>query len=42
MNSETIGVEFPKKQEINQKVAPLFLTALVIALDQITKDLVIK
>lgn len=42
MNSETIGVEFPKKQEINQKVAPLFLTALVIALDQITKALVIK
>ena len=42
MNSETIGVEFPKKQEINQKVAPLFLTALVIVLDQITKALVIK
>lgn|SRR5574344_172670 len=42
MNSETIGVEFPKKQGINQKVAPLFLTALIIALDQITKELVIK
>jgi signal peptidase II len=42
MNSETISVEFPKKQRINPKVAPLFLTALVIALDQITKALVIK
>lgn len=42
MNSETIGVEFPKKKGINQKVAPLFLTALVIALDQFTKALVIK
>lgn len=42
MNSEIISVEFPKKQRINPKVAPLFLTALVIALDQITKALVIK
>jgi signal peptidase II len=42
MNSETIGVEFPKKRRINQKVAPLSLTALIIALDQITKALVIK
>jgi len=42
MNSETIGVEFPKKQGINQKLAPLFLTALVIALDQFSKALVIK
>lgn len=42
MTSETIGVRFPKKQSINLKVAPLLLTALVIALDQITKSLVIK
>lgn len=43
MNSETIGVEFPKKKQgINKKVAPLILTALVIALDQITKALVVK
>ena len=43
MNSETIGVEFPKKKQgLNKKVAPLMLTAFVIALDQITKALVVK
>jgi signal peptidase II len=42
METETIGVEFRKKNGISKKLLPLILTFVIIVLDQITKALVVK
>lgn len=42
MTNETIGVEFKQKQGLAQKLLPLLLAILIIALDQISKVIIIK